>query len=304
MTDYISKIATPDGEMRTIGGDFLSAEWTLYRTVLFFGSLDAKSTTNLDLTTVIPSDGFQYELLLDVIAVTSSNQDNKYISIELDSVKFGEIRTYNTSSLVSEHTGILPLTADNRNIKLDNTGDGGTSAVQIYLRAYRRLGTNTGLNSEIIKSINNNLIGGKIADGQWTHKSLLIQGASGNTFPTGMQNYKLYDISGYLPEDSAYCDYLVQVLSWGGTGSNTGNRFRLLAAFTDTPEEDGSQIVGGLYQCLARVAKGFSRQSSALLVCKAGVTHLGILNPASTANGTSAGVGIQLGWFRRLGTNK
>lgn len=150
---YISDIES-NGISQKIGGDNFDGPWVVkYLTIFDNKSIAASNRTTYSLSSYLPNDNYDYEVLFWGEAQTGSTSGNQ-VDITLSSGKTNAYSTFTarigrvvTRTASTERTAgscILPIFANDRNVGWYN-GDSNGTATGCYFRAlgYRRLGKNT-----------------------------------------------------------------------------------------------------------------------------------------------------------------
>ena len=150
---YISDIES-NGIPQKIGGDNFDGPWVVKYWAIFDNkSIPASNRTIYSLSSYLPNDSYDYEVLFWGEAETGQATNNQ-VDIVLSSGKTDAYSTFTarigrvvTKTASSERTAgscILPIFANDRNVGWYN-GDSNGTATAAYFRAlgYRRLGKNT-----------------------------------------------------------------------------------------------------------------------------------------------------------------
>lgn len=109
-------------------------------------SISGSSDLEYNLTTNLPNDSYNYEILLGCTLVTgSSNGDNGFLLIRTDiittDVYIARATTWTNHAAYAAGAVILPVSASRKLYVYRNTAY--TASVNITLRGYRRIGTNS-----------------------------------------------------------------------------------------------------------------------------------------------------------------
>ena len=155
MTNYLSKI-NANNTNYTIGGNGFYGQWVYFQTRVTLVSTDnvsAEGIISCDLSSYLPNDGYDYEVLVSGNAWTPSSS---YSSVGL-TVASGNINTHNEGLFLrlartdtrtsSSHgvygSGIIPIYSNNRTISVCNHDASGKSgSYSVYLHGYRRINAN------------------------------------------------------------------------------------------------------------------------------------------------------------------
>lgn len=151
MTDYISNIAAPDGETRAIGGDNFDGQWVLsYYNQASNINLGAGATRTFDLSSYLPNDGKNYEILFGCSVNTPTTLNNtSMLAISPGSSMLFNIRLAWARVDVANrkqqdaNNCIIPIDAQDKNITISNyEGNTTSGGIYVFLHGYRAIGGN------------------------------------------------------------------------------------------------------------------------------------------------------------------
>ena len=222
MVNYIAKIND-----KPIGGTQFDDNTTRINAYIIAATtLNGGNSITIDVSSYIPADGFQYEVLLIAYAIGSNNAEAAYRIAQGTSASnntqhiIGVRGTHsNASNTAHKSMPFYFRENDARKITIKNTGT-GNGTIRIGFANKRRLGN--------ISNISNNItnvnckgtsipFGGEINDGvPVALNTNLFSGVS--LASNGTRTVSLVNI---LPNDGY--DYEVELLGWGNTGSTSGN---------------------------------------------------------------------------------
>ena len=224
-SNYIEKIKTPNEEI-TVGGPILDGQPVSKGvTLLSSVSIAASGTSTVSLASHLPNDGYDYlcyfNLTNNTPATNGAANTLRLCPGTTTSPSISVCRVVARSAATRCCAGNLELkiSASNKNITVYNSGGSATNTTTLYLRGYRRLGTNRASTSNQIANINNVPFGGNIADKPWTYKYLAIFNAV--AFADQASADKTYTITNYLPKNNRL--YEVLFYSYSRTGTTSGD---------------------------------------------------------------------------------
>ena len=238
---------------------------------------------------------------------TSVTTNGKYINVYVKAgssdsnamdVKITERRARTNANYNSFTTVWLPIRASDKNIYINNVGD-GTATYNIQVHGYRRIGTNSydsngSYGTNIIKNINNYPIGGDNFDGQW----VLLDTTLASNVTYAKTSKTTYPLSSYLPNDGY--DYMVAFSGWGRTPSGSGGCTLRLMSGTQT--YDSTLKYGCRWQMTEYHSESSYASSGNLMIpIFASDRNITLANTASNATGNC---GLYAMAYRRLGTNE
>ncbi len=145
---FNGKVDTNCANISAIGAKRFDGQWINNHTIIFeVTKFDPGTTHEYDLSSILPNDGYNYEVLLACYGRTGNTSGNSAgsgvsSSIITDLLRFGRAVTRTSSSVAYSGTVLLPVGTDRKIIyKITDTnattGDSGLS-----IQGYRRLGTN------------------------------------------------------------------------------------------------------------------------------------------------------------------
>ena len=226
---YISKTASSYAKSLQIDGDNFDGGWVESALTGLNEVTIAKSgTSKISLASYLPNDGYDYEVVFMARARTGTSSGNTadlYIhsgsSTSDDQIHVGYVRTRTASYEDVIHTCSIVVKGNDRNLLARNGNSSASLVAWLYLKAYRRLGRNSDVNTNNVSNIQSSSatvsIGGNNFAGQWVPAVRELH-ASGSIAANASLTYSLED---YLPNDGA--DYIVALSGYGQTGSTSGN---------------------------------------------------------------------------------
>lgn len=135
------------GNLNSSGQAKIDGQWVDSRLNPVSGAT-APTTDDItvDLSTYLPNDGYNYEVLLNAMGTTGStsgNANNIYISTDIitGTVRVCRCLTRASSSTTSAGSAIVPV-GSGRYITV-NAVSNNTGTINLYLNGYRRIGTNS-----------------------------------------------------------------------------------------------------------------------------------------------------------------
>ena len=151
MTNYISNINNI-----AIGGGFADSEWIHQPEsfeVFTSTTFTAGKATTYSLAAFLPNDSYAYECQFDCYIRTGSTSGNFAVgtivsgtATTIDDNIYAQmcaVRTRSASSRINGGNAILPIYPNDRNVTWINFQGSGTSGnCGLYLKRYRRIGTN------------------------------------------------------------------------------------------------------------------------------------------------------------------
>lgn len=139
LQNAVEKITTEDGTY-DIGGKFVNGNVINIKRTTSLGSIASKATSNVDLSSVIPNDGYEYEALV-CVTTGSEATTNKYIQIWVQGPH--EVARYYTRSATSYTSGgnaWIRLPSNSRQVSVYNGGSIATANTSFKLSYARRVG--------------------------------------------------------------------------------------------------------------------------------------------------------------------
>lgn len=315
LTNKISKI-TSNNTTRALGGKVADSGVTYFTTEQsglyskpdtdFVNYIEtttltiaAGGTSTYSLSNIMPNDGYDYEFLFSVQSLVSTS--GKYMSLTLGNVTnnnqyaliVGQRKARTNANYMNFQTLWCPIPSGNKNIQIDNTGN-GSATFNIKVHGYRRIGTNGTTNTNLIKNINGYTIGGYNFDGEWTLSILkLMQSETLYAY-----SKVTYNLSSYLPNDGA--DYMVAFGGWGSTPSGSGECNYYLMGGTQTYNDTvkwGCRMMRTEYHSTS----SYICSGNLMIPISASDRKVNIANGASNTTGSS---GLYAIGYRRIGTNE
>lgn len=146
MVNYIERIQF-DNAPCVLGGDVFDGQWiNTYTTLANNISMNAKTTVTFDMSTLLPNDNYDYLCNFMAVCVTgavASNTGCVYIKYKGTHFRlcYAVTRVANTSHQIGNC--LIPILNGERTIEITNPDANATqTGVYVYLRNYRRMGTN------------------------------------------------------------------------------------------------------------------------------------------------------------------
>lgn len=149
MTDYIANINS-----NKIGGKNFDGQWVDVGTPFFVNiTFAANASRTYSLEDILPNDGYTYLCQFDCWVRTGSTSGNTAQVYVLSGTgsdvhsqftgSMAAVRTRSSSTRAEGGNCIIPIFPDDRNVTWYNWNGSGTSGnCGLYLKRYRRLGTN------------------------------------------------------------------------------------------------------------------------------------------------------------------
>lgn len=152
MSEYIKNIYS-NSQSNTIGGKAFDGQWVdVYYELCYGVTFAANKATTYSLAGKIPNDGYVYECQFDCYIRTGTSSGNTaacilYSGTGIDGdtqiyVDMATVRTRTSSNRAGGGYGVLPVFPDDQNVTYYNAGSGTSGNCGLYLRRYRRVGTN------------------------------------------------------------------------------------------------------------------------------------------------------------------
>ena len=249
MTDFIDNINGQSLMSSAFDGKKVAKLFAVFQDVTF--TADQYKTYSLE--SVIPHDGFDYDVEFEGFITTGTSSGNAAGmtlyggTTSSDTSGICRVRccrcvTRASSNQISSGTAIVTIRGKDRFVTVRNQDASGTSGnCSLYVKRYiRKLGfnqrsSNTKYISKINRGNNNeNLIGGEMLDGQWVRSTATL--ASGVSLAAGVATS--YSVANYLPSDGY--DYEVLAVLTGRTGTTSGNSVTLRIG-TETTANNNSR---------------------------------------------------------------
>lgn len=309
--NQIEKIKIPDGTTIPFGGDNFDGQWQSYNgtsaiTPLSSATINANSDTSVDISSYIPNDGYAYELLIRAIARTSTTSGNN-ILLRIGVYSSGNnnliIRGTTRSNAYRQYSGncVLPITAAQRTLYIQNTGNAAATAVTVYITAYKRIGKNvTGGNYLTnIKTPDGTVIPfrGKNTNGQWSYKTLTV--LNNITFNDTATTNHDYTVTNYLPTNDEWYEILINTV--GSTGTTSGNNVNWTLYCNPTPT--ATNLQQGTYTN-TRTSSAQSLRLNGIIIGKQDSNGDLVVRVRNFTTVKTGGNYIRFRGYRRLGTNE
>lgn len=229
MTNYVENIQI-NGINYPVGGTAFDGQWVMsVRDLLSNVSINSGDTAAnrkwVSLSSYLPDDGHDYEILLHGSASTGATSGNSVRLKVLVPPSDTTIDTYlwgGRTRTASTHTGSgctrVIISKDDRRIGYCNTGSATATGVYSTVYAYRRIGNNNFDNpiSNIQDGSNIYSFGGNTSNGLWTVSSRTLQSETS----MAANATKTFSLADYLPNDEH--DYEVLFSATAKTTSTSG----------------------------------------------------------------------------------
>lgn len=300
MTDYISNINTYPLSSNAFYGQFdFSTAAAVFTDVKF----TASQWKTYSLSSIIPNDGFDYEVQFQCYCTTGTTSGNA-VQLQLHSgtttsggVKIStrcvrcQTRTSNTQ--IQAGQAILPIKGSDLNITIQHTDTTTSGNCSLYVVSIRRIGANQlSSDTNYISNINTSSgavdIGGDLLDGQWVASSFLA--ADNISISAGTAT--ALDLSNCIPDDN----YSYEILVWcsGRTGTTSGNTVSLRVGTSSTANQNPA------------IARQVTRTASYMLAGGSSKVIVGTnrtIYVVNTGSATATNVRVYVRAYRRIGTN-
>lgn len=227
MIDYISKIND-----LPIGGTQFDGDWTKVNSWLSTAfTMTANSTKTFDISTLIPDDGFDYEVQFSIYTNSSGTSGFPALYIKQGTTAhYDQLIAYVGSSSAgtdfSCENFILPILSSGVK-KITIYASSAVGNTRIGICAIRRMNNNSTLTNPVENVIipNNTTlpIKGDFVDGQWVD---VYRGLYSNVSIASGSSHS-FDLSPIIP-DTNY-SYEIALALWAGTGSVKNNAAELVA---------------------------------------------------------------------------
>ena len=223
--DYIKRLA--------VGGTQFDGQWQSGATLQTGISLASNANKSIDISSYIPNDGYSYAAIFKVQGNTGTASGN---NIQL---RLGHFTTNNSNprcaAIVTRTSNYMSIAGlayilipnNTRTIYLSNTGNATGTDLRVYLRGFKRLGSNDESINSYIETIatGNNItkFGGYISGDEWIYKHLDVFGTSWHDSTSGTVHN--YTVNNYLPTNNEW----YEILCWtaGATNSTSGNSLNI-----------------------------------------------------------------------------
>ncbi len=303
----IENIKLPDGTSIPFGGDNFDGQWYSYNNtelaLLSSATLNASTTTSVDISSYIPNDGYAYELLIRGYCRTGTTSGNT-ARIRIGTGSDNHILMWSITRTASYRTVagncMLPISANQRTIYIYNGGNAAATNITIQITGIKRVGKNI-TSGSYIESITTpdgttTPFGGKITDGQWANKrTTVISAVQFNDSATTNHDYTVTD---YLPTNNEWYEILAS--TYGATGSTSGNVVNWGLYCTSQPLGGVSQQ--GMYINTRSSSTQVGRNNQLLIGRQdaSGNLVVRIRNYGTVQTGSN---NVYFSGYRRLGTN-
>lgn len=294
------------------GGDNFDGQWFSYNNtelvLLSSTTLNATTSTSVDISSYIPNDGYSYELLIRGYCRTSTTAGNNVFirvgannSISSDNPLLMRGLTRTASYRNISGNCLLPISATQRKIYIYNAGNATATTMTIQITGIKRVGKNVTGNSGYISNIKTSdgitvPFGGKITDGQWANKRTTV--VSAVQFNDSAATNHDYTVSNYLPTNNEWYEILAS--TYGATGSTSGNQVNW--AIYCNPQPLGGVSQQGMYINTRSSSTQIGRINQLLIGRQDNNGNLvvRIRNYGTVQTGNN---NVYFSGYRRLGTN-
>lgn len=299
MTNYIEKIND-----NSLSGDVFDGQPSETFTQHVFQEITftANQYRTYSLASIIPDDGYDYEVLFEAWANTGTSSGNAVgvilysgsatSSSHTDNFNTRVIRGNTRTSSNQQFGGcaMLPIKASDKRITVNNIDGSGTSGnMSLNVRGLRRIGTNKkSENTQYLSHINSNTIGGKLLNGQWIGATYDV--ATGLSITTGTA--KEYDLSSYLPDDNY--NYEVMFTVTGRTGTTSGNAATIRVGLSSTASNNPV-----VFKQITRASNYMQNGGN----CRVVIGSNRKVYIGNTGGSTATNVNFVARAYRRVGTN-
>lgn len=297
--NYISKIRIPKKDL-VVGGKILDGQ-PVYKPLTLASSISiaASGTKTISLASHLPNDGCDYLCyfnLTNIIPATNNASNTLRLCIGTGtSLNRPVCRGVARSAATRYCAGniVLKIPASDRNVTIYNTGGAATSATTLYMRAYRRTGSNKLSNGNFISNVNDVLMGGDIADGQWVYKNGTIFSAV--AFADEAAGDETYTITNYLPTNNELYEVLIQ--GYSRTGATSGNGCTM---WVNGNGVSTHQVISYIN---TRTASNECDGKSGILFLKQNSSGQATVSVDMTSAAATGNCGLYLVGYRRIGSN-
>lgn len=284
-------------DIQRIGGKEFDGQWVLNSaTISSSFTLSPGGSTTLSLSSYVPNDGYDYEVMFETVATTGSSSGDYvearyYAGTGLSGImaRGARIQTRASSTQRCSVFIVLPILASDRNITVETYSESvNTATLGVYTRGYRRIGKNgTGSNYISNIGINNSKydIDGKFLNGYWIPKDTTL--FSGTLEQSSSSTISLSDA---LPDDEFAYEILCSVTAVTGTSSGNYVAPRL-GANTDS----GNAVICNQY---TRTSSSMMCAGNTIIPVKERNIYLW-----NSGNSTSGTITVYLRGYRRMCIN-
>ena len=284
-------------DIQKIGGNEFDGQWVLTDgTMSNSFTLAAGATKTFSLSSYLPNDGYDYEVIFEASTQTGTTSGN-YVEERIYSgtgtsgimTRVGRVRTRASNWQFASVVAILPIKSSDKNVTVNTySGSSGTATLGLWAKGYRRIGKN-GTGSDYISSINYSgvdyALTGKYLNGDWV-------GGSHSLFSSTLaqSGSSTLDLSSYLPADGYSYEVMFSVTAITNTTSGNTVSIRFGA------DSGNNNPV---------VCKQVTRTSSNM-IC-GGNTIVPVASRKvylyNNGNSTSGTINVNMRAYRRIGTN-
>ena len=306
MVDYIEKVNDNSLDSEAFDGQRTS-QINNDSTIFSGQKFTADQWKTYSLGSLLPNDGYDYEVQFEVWTntgstsgnatgvilysgtATSSNNGNSFAARVTRTV------TRASSTQIGCGAAILPIKASDRNVTYRNADASGTSGNHsFYIRSKKRIGSNLlSTSTKYVSNISNGTtraIGGSLLNGKWVYKRITV--ARGLTLGAGASSSP-YSLSSYLPNDGY--DYEVLLVASGSTGASSGNNIALRPGISSSADSNTG------------IGRQVTRTSSSMITGGQIKVVIGTARTVYIGNGGSSGsatgVSLYAMAYRRIGTS-
>lgn len=298
-SNYIEKITIPHKDL-TVGGKILDGKPTSKSSTLLSSvAIAAGGTKTVSLSSYLPNDGhdyFCYFNLTNYTPATNGAGNTMRLCAGTGTGINRPVCRVTARSAATRCCGgniVMRISATDRNVTVYNSGGTATGTTTLYLRAYRRIGTNKLSNGNYISNIDNIPIGGTIANGQWVYKNYTIFGAV--TFADQASGDKTYTITNYLPTNNEL--YEILIYSYSRTGATSGST---CSYWVNGNGLSASQVMSYVN---TRTASNECDAKSGIIFCKQDSSGNMTVSVDMTSSQATGNCGLYLAGYRKIGIN-
>lgn len=293
LTNPIKTITTPNDSIDVGGDNTNDGEWVAIQTALLRNVTVAPGASHtLDLSNILPNDGYDYECLFRTWGETGAKSGN-WTEFQIGN---GNISSYivraqtrTASSVRFGGNAIMPITTNRQVILSNYSGTSGTaSSVYFQILGYKRLiKPATG---NYISNINGNPFGGDNFSGRWTNTRISI--ISNASYSDTATTTRTYTVDNYLPDNVNQYEILFGLTSATPATSNRHTNISLKCDYT-------GQLLGA-YNSTRENRRARDAQLG-ILVGKQ-VNNTLTITITNAANSYADGISLLLYGYRKVGT--
>ena len=288
-----------------VGGDIFQGEFVAKNvTIRNNDTLNANSVYTYSLSSYLPNDGYDYEVLFGIDVqtnATSGNDASCFLITDYGQSEYwyygGQINT-RANSINLRYTnawGYIP--ASNKTIALKNDGS-YSSKIWVNARGYRRLNSNHDTDHiRYVTAINGTDIGGNNFDG-----SFFNIGSTIDVGTLGEDDYFTIDLSSIIPNDGyhymVYGDLVATTTATSGESARLALQSSIMTAYVFACASKANTNATMTQTSAFAVPVGYAEDGYDHIIATLKVINL------DTAVGTSGTITLRLRYARRIGTNE